>query len=234
RLVRVDLSLCVFFCKCSSKLPCSLAEYKEIREGISAETIRPMKAGSALTRRDESWHGGRLRFRINAHAPHDVVRRWANLHGGRRDIQVRELLELVVHARQLSLNVLRCIWKFFFDPGNIEKYAAMWTAASRLHLAHDATRDVVTGKQFRRTACGLVTRTITPALFLVICGLVPIDFRYVVKHEAAPVFVAEDTSFATNALRHEETGDAWRPDHSSRMELNKLHIFQVSASVVSE
>ena len=47
-----------------------------------------------------------LRVGVDAHAAHHVVRGRADLHRLLRDVDVGQLLELVVHARQLALDVL--------------------------------------------------------------------------------------------------------------------------------
>ena len=48
-----------------------------------------------------------LRLRIDLHTAHHVVRSRAHFHRFFRDVDVTELLELVIHARQLALNVIR-------------------------------------------------------------------------------------------------------------------------------
>ena len=71
------------------------------------------------------------------------------------------------------LGSLMCwpIGELLFDPGNIEKYAAVRAAASGLDLAIDAARDVIARQQLRRAAGALVALSVTPALFLVAGGL---------------------------------------------------------------
>src|SRR5262249_34869452 len=39
---------------------------------------------------------------------------------------------------------------------------------------------------------------------------------------------------AANALRNENAGNAWRPDHAGRMELHKLHVHEVGAGVIGQ
>ena len=41
------------------------------------------------------------------------------------DIDVGQLFELVIHARQFAFDVFCRVWDFRFDPGDIEKHAAM-------------------------------------------------------------------------------------------------------------
>ena len=63
-----------------------------------------------------------------------------------RDINVGELFELMIHARQFPFDVVLGVRHPFLDPGNIEKDAAMRTPPPCLDFAHDATRDVITGQ----------------------------------------------------------------------------------------
>ena len=67
-----------------------------------------------------------------------------NFHRFFRNVDVRQLLELVIHARELLLDVLLGLGQSLLDPGNVEKDAAMRTAASFTDFAHDASRDVIT------------------------------------------------------------------------------------------
>ena len=70
---------------------------------------------------------------------------WSDLHRLFCNVDVGELFELVIHARQLAFDVFRRIWHFLFDPRDIEKHAAMRTSPALFDLAHDATRHVITG-----------------------------------------------------------------------------------------
>src|SRR5207244_3627925 len=55
-----------------------------------------------------------------------------------------------------------------------------------------------------------------------------------VKHEAASLFVQENSPFSPDALGYQNATDAWRPNHSRRMELDKLHVDQLGASAVGQ
>ena len=88
-----------------------------------------------------------------------------------------ELLELVVHARQLALDVLRGVRQLLLDPGDVEEDAAVRAAAAGLDLAHDAARDVIARQQLRRTPRVLVALRVAPAFFLVVGGLVLVVAR---------------------------------------------------------
>ena len=67
----------------------------------------------------------------------------SHLHRLLRDIDVGQLFELVIHARQLALNVIGGVWKFLLDPRDVEINAAVRTSPSLFDFAHDAARDVI-------------------------------------------------------------------------------------------
>ena len=71
------------------------------------------------------------------------MRCWADLHWLLRDVDVGELLELVIHARQFALNVLGRVRQLLFDPGNVEVNAAMRASPALLDLTHDTPRDMI-------------------------------------------------------------------------------------------
>ena len=104
-------------------------------------------------------HGRHLRIAVDADAAHDVVRGRPDLHRRRRDVDVGQLHELVVHRRQLLPDVLRCVRQLFLDPGDVEVDAAVRASAPLAHLLLDAARHVVTGEQLRRPARRLVALT---------------------------------------------------------------------------
>ena len=56
---------------------------------------------------------------------HDVMRSRPNFHRLFRDIDIRQLFELVIHARQFLLDVLGRVRDFLFDPGDVEIDPAM-------------------------------------------------------------------------------------------------------------
>jgi hypothetical protein len=71
------------------------------------------------------------------------VRGRADFHCFLRDVDISELFELMIHARQLALDVFLCVRNPLFDPGNIEINPAMRSSAPFLDLAHDAPRHVI-------------------------------------------------------------------------------------------
>ena len=141
--------------------------------------------GGALAGGEQARHARHLRVGIHAHAAHHVMGRRADLHRLLRDVDVRQLLELVVHARQLALDVLLGVRQPLLDPRDVEEHAAVRAAAALLDLAVDAARDVVARQQLGRPARRLVALGVAPALFLVVGRLVAVRLGDVVEHEAA-------------------------------------------------
>ncbi len=144
-----------------------------------------MQTGGAFAGREQTRHVGHLRIGVHAHSAHHVMRCRTNLHGFGGDIDIRELLELVIHAGQLSLDVLRCVRQTVLDPGDIEKNAAVRSSPPFANLPHNAARHVIAGKQFRRTARVPVTLRIAPTFLFVIRRLRSIILRDVIEHETA-------------------------------------------------
>ena len=60
-------------------------------------------------------------------AAHDVMRSRPNFHRLLGDIDIGELFELVIHARQFLFDVLGRVRDFFLDPRDVEKDAAVRT-----------------------------------------------------------------------------------------------------------
>ena len=162
----------------------ALAEDQKVGERIAAEAIRAVQSRGAFARGKQAGDVGHLRVAIHAHAAHHVVRGRADFHWDLRDVDIRELLELVVHAGQLFLDVLGGVRKFFFDPGDVEEHAAVRAAAAFVHFALDAAGHVVAREQFGRTARVLVALRVTPAFFFGVGGLVHVERRNIVEHEA--------------------------------------------------
>jgi hypothetical protein len=154
----------------------------------------------------------------------DVVRRRADFHRLLRDVEVGELLELVIHARQLLFDVLRRIRDFFLDPGDVEEHSAVRAAAAGLHLAVDAARNVIAREQFRRALGVLVALRVAPAFLRIGGRLRFVIVGNVVEHEPLAVLVPQHAAFAAHSLGHEQAHHAWRPDHAGRMKLDELHV----------
>src|SRR5262249_10189326 len=97
-----------------------------------------------------------LRVAVDLDPTHDVVRGRPDLHRLGGDVDVAQLLELVIHAGQLLLDVLGLVeaGPALSEPVaeglQLEEDAAVRAAASLADLAADATSDVVARQQFRR------------------------------------------------------------------------------------
>src|SRR6185437_11833133 len=193
-----------------------------------------MQTCRALARREEARNIGHLGIAIDAHAAHHVVSGGADLHRLLRDVDVAELFELVIHARQFTFYVLFGVRKFFLDPRDVEKHAAVRAAAPFAHFAHDAAGHVIAGEKLRRTARILVALRVAPTFLLIVGGLVAIERRNVVEHETPTFFIAQDPTFATHAFGHENAANARRPDHAGGMELHKLHVHQRGPGMIGE
>src|SRR5262245_1315303 len=183
-----------------------------------------MESTTALTSSEQAGNGRHLSLRMNTDAAHDVVHRRSNFHRSCGDVDIGELLELMVHARQLLLDVFRSVGDFFFDPGDVEENTAVWASPAFLDLAHDATCDVISRQKFWRAARLLVTLAVFPAFFFVVRRLMPISFRNIIKHETPALTVSQNAALSAHAFRDQDTRNARRPNHSSGMELHELHI----------
>src|SRR5262249_39599883 len=155
---------------------------------------------------------GHLRVGVHADAAHDVVRRGADLHRFLRDVDPRELQELVVHAGQLLLDALLGVGEPLADPGDVEVDAAVGAAPPGLQLADDAARHVIPGQQLRRAAGALAPLRVAPALLVVVRRLGLVGLGDVVVHETAAVLVQQDAALPPHALGDQDALDARRPD----------------------
>ena len=83
------------------------AEHDEIGERIAAETVRAVHAGAALARSKQAGNARHLRVGFHADAAHEVVERRPDFHRLLGDVDLGELLELVIHAGEASLDEVR-------------------------------------------------------------------------------------------------------------------------------
>src|SRR6202022_660123 len=111
---------------------------------------------------------------------------------------------------------------------------AVRTSPALFDLANDAARDVIARQQLRWTPRIFVALTITPAFLFIVRGLGAIIFRDLIKHEAAALFVGENSAFAAHAFGHQNSHDTRWPDHSGGMKLNEFHVDQFRPRFVSE
>src|SRR5580704_9186129 len=150
------------------------------------------------------------------------------------DVEIAELLELVVHAGQLLLNVLGRVRKFFLNPRYVQKNSAVRTAPAFAKFAVYAAGNMIARKQFGRPARVLVALRVPPAFFGIVRGVASVIFRNIVEHETLAQAVDQDPALAAYSLCHQQAAHAGRPDHSRRMELHELHPQQRSAGVISQ
>src|SRR5437867_12638697 len=116
-----------------------------------------MESTTAFTSSEQAGNSRHLSLRMNTDAAHDVVHRRSNLHRSCGDVDIGELLELMVHARQLFLDVCRSVRDFFFNPGDVEEYTSVWRSRSWLDFSHGETCDMIECQKFRRAARLCVT-----------------------------------------------------------------------------
>src|SRR4051812_23187308 len=134
--------------------------------------------------------------------------RRTDFHGCRRDVEIRKLHELVIHRRQLFLDMLGRVWKLFLYPCDVEKYTAMRTAAACLHLTIDAACYVVAREKLGRTIRGFITLRVTPALFGVLSGLIFVVVGNVIEHEPFAFAITKNAALAADAFRHQNASNA--------------------------
>ena len=210
------------------------AEHQEIAQRVAAEPVGAVEPARDLAGGEEPGHRRGLALGVDLHAAHHVVRGREHLHRLARDVDVGELEELLVHARQLLPDVLGLAAR-----GDVEERAAVRAAAPFPHLLRDGARDDVPGEQLRRASClGLAAGDDVghPAVGLLL-GVGEVAAEHlgdVAEHEALAAGVLEDAAFPAHALGHQDAADAEWPHHSGRVELDELHADQVGAGVVGQ
>src|SRR3954453_23119136 len=110
----------------------------------------------------------------------------------------------------------------------------MRRSTSFANLPDNAARHVITSQQLRRTPRVPVALCISPPLVLVIGRLRPVVLGNIVKHEAASILILENAAFPAHSLRYENASNAGGPDHACGMELNKFHVHEGCARLVSQ
>src|SRR5947199_4872014 len=159
-----------------------------------------MESTTAFTSSEQAGNSRHLSLRMNTDAAHDVVHCRSNLHRSCGDVDIGELLELMVHARQLLLDVFRSVRDFFFDPGDVEENTAVRTSPAFLDFAHDATCDMISRQKFRRAARLPVTLAVFPAFFFVVGWLIPIRLRDLLDHKRPPLTVPQAPAVAARTF----------------------------------
>ena len=99
-------------------------EHEQVGQRVAAEAVGAVHPAGDLARGEQAGHGRRAGLGVDPDPAHDVVRRRADLHRPRRDVDVGQLLELVVHRRQLAPDVLGR------EVADVEEDAAVRRAAA--------------------------------------------------------------------------------------------------------
>ena len=81
--------------------PGTTAEHQQVGQRVAAQAVRAVHAAGDLARGEQARETRLLGVGVDLHATHDVVAGRTDLHRLRRDVDVGQLLELVVHRRQL-------------------------------------------------------------------------------------------------------------------------------------
>ena len=126
---------CAYF---AANSPARLPNTSRSDSELPPSRLAPLMPAAHSPAANSPGHRRHLRLGVHAHAAHDVVRRRPDFHRLLRDVDVGQLLELVIHARQLLLDVLGAVRQPRLDPRDVEEHAAVRAAAARLDLAHDA------------------------------------------------------------------------------------------------
>src|SRR5207302_9651980 len=99
------------------------------------------------------------------------------------DVDISKLFELVIHARELSFDVLLGGLESLPYPRNVEVDATVRTATSFFDFPNDAARNVIASEQRRLAVGAFVALEVAPAFFLTSRRLRLVVVRNVVEHE---------------------------------------------------
>ena len=162
------------------------------------------------------------------------MRRRSDLHRLLRDVQIRQLLELMIHARQLLFNMLLAIFKLLLNPRDVKKRPAVRTAAPLADLLQNASCHMITRQQLRRPTRLLVAGHVAPAFLRRVGGGILVKLWDVVEHKPLALAVRQNAALATHALGHENAAHARRPNHSCGMELDEFHVQQICPRMIRQ
>ena len=169
-----------------------------------------------------------LRLRVDPDTSHRVVRGRPYLHRLLGDVDVAELLELMIHRRELALDVFGAAPRV-----DVEKYAAVRGAAPSLHFAVDGARDDVARQEVRssprlgRDARRALAQPLV-GFILGARGLARVELRDVAEHDALAVFVAKGSALPAHPFGDERAANARRPHHPGRVKLHELHVHELA------
>ena len=145
-LIAIDSPKLVLLREFRRVFPRAFPENHDIGERIAAQPIGAVDAGCALASRKQPGDARHLRVWMDMDPTHRVMRSRPNFHRLLGDVDIRQLFELVIHARQLLFDVLGRVRQFLFDPGDIEIDPAMRRSPALFYLANNATGHVITRK----------------------------------------------------------------------------------------
>ena len=153
--------------------------------------------------------------------------RRADFHRRRRNVHVRQLFELVVHAGQLFLDVFGRAAR-----RDIQKHAAVRAAAAFANLSANGAGHHVARQQLRwppggRPLVGNRRRDPAVRFLLSFRELTLKHVRNVTEHEPLALAVHQHATFAADAFGDQRAAHAGRPDHAGGMELHEFHVDQV-------
>src|SRR3954464_12450668 len=208
------------------------AKNQQVRQRVAAQSVRTVQSRATFSGGEESGQRRHLGITIDANAAHHVMRRRADFHRLLGDVDVRQLLELVVHARKFFADMLFAIGELAAYPRDVEKHSSVRAAPAFAHFFHDRARDVIPGEQLGRATRILVALGVSPAFFFVVRSLVSIVLGNVGEYESATFLVDENPAFAAHAFSDQNTAHTRWPHHSRRVELNEFHVLQSGARIV--
>ena len=209
-------------------------EHQQVGQRVPAEAVRAVHPARDLASREQAGHRGRARLGVDPDAAHHVVRGRPDLHRPRRDVDVGQLLELLVHRGELAADVLGR------QVADVEEDAAMRRSAALLDLGVDRPGDVVAGRQLRRPAgVGLVgpgTARVTQRLAsssVAAYSSRRSSGRYF-HMKRSPSALRRIPPSPRTASVTSRPAHARRPDHPRRVELDELHVDEVGTGLVRE
>ena len=110
----------------------------------------------------------------------------------------------------------------------------MLGSATSLDLAVNCARDFVTWQQLRWAAIIILIGVPTIGFRLVV-GVLILEYIWdVFEHKALAEGIRQNSAFTTNRVGNKNSTYRRRPDHSGWVELQELHVNQISASLQSK
>src|SRR5439155_19315030 len=147
----------------------------------------------------ESGSGGHHHCSTTVNTPQHVMRVRHYIHRVLGDFDMCKLIELVVHARQLLLDVVGALLR-----GDVDQDASMLRATSLGDLAHDRLRHHVAGEELGWPTILLAIALHPRVGFRFRLGEITLEhLGHVAEHEPLALGVLEDAAFAAHAFGHD-------------------------------